>query len=136
MRTFIALVFATLMAGCYESGWRYPGYPYPLPANGEGMINQRNPNLYWACDSQGHHCHWAPRYTGYSAYPEPGLFGGYPPARKAWDESTRGRVSYGDGMTRPRGGHDEGGVHPGSAGGKHEAAGGDHDSGGRPDHAH
>jgi hypothetical protein len=41
-----------------------PGYAYgnrPLPANGQGMINDRNPNLYWACDSDGHHCHWARR---------------------------------------------------------------------------
>jgi hypothetical protein len=41
-----------------------PGYAYgnrPLPANGQGMINDRNPNLYWACDSGGHHCHWARR---------------------------------------------------------------------------
>jgi len=45
-----------------------PGYAYSyrqryqyLPENGEGMINPRNPNLYWACDSEGHHCHWAPR---------------------------------------------------------------------------
>ncbi len=48
----------------------YRAYPYtngyaygnrPVPANGEGIINQRNPNLYWACDSDGHHCHWARR---------------------------------------------------------------------------
>jgi hypothetical protein len=43
-----------------------PGYAYGqrgyLPPNGEGMINPNNPNLYWACDSQGHHCHWAPRH--------------------------------------------------------------------------
>jgi hypothetical protein len=42
-----------------------PGYAYGrgyLPSNGEGMINRRNPNLFWACDSDGHHCHWAPRY--------------------------------------------------------------------------
>ena len=32
-----------------------------IPPNGEGMINNRNPNLYWACDSAGHHCHWARR---------------------------------------------------------------------------
>jgi hypothetical protein len=41
-----------------------PGYAYgnrPLSANGQGMINERNPNLYWACNSEGHHCHWAPR---------------------------------------------------------------------------
>jgi hypothetical protein len=35
---------------------------YIPPANGEGMLNPRNPNLYWACDSDGHHCHWAPRF--------------------------------------------------------------------------
>jgi hypothetical protein len=43
-----------------------PGYAYGqrgyVPANGEGMVNPRNSNLYWACDSDGHHCHWAPRY--------------------------------------------------------------------------
>ena len=32
-----------------------------LPANGEGMINKRNPNLIWACNGQGTHCHWARR---------------------------------------------------------------------------
>ena len=43
--------------------WRDRGDWYrPLPRNGEGMINQRNPNLYWACNSEGHHCHWAPRF--------------------------------------------------------------------------
>lgn len=66
----------------HHQSWRwqwdkdyYRGYPYTpppkyygywqqhqyLPENGEGMINPRNPNLYWACDSDGHHCHWAPR---------------------------------------------------------------------------
>jgi hypothetical protein len=43
-----------------------PGYAYGqrgyIPPNGQGMIDLRNPNLYWACDSHGHHCHWAPRY--------------------------------------------------------------------------
>jgi hypothetical protein len=68
----------------HQSWWRwqrdndhYRGYPYTpppayayryqrryqyLPENGQGMINPRNPNQYWACDSDGHHCHWAPRY--------------------------------------------------------------------------
>ena len=32
-----------------------------LPPNGEGMINRRNPNFFWACDGDGHHCHWARR---------------------------------------------------------------------------
>jgi hypothetical protein len=43
-----------------------PAYAYGQrgygPANGQGMVDPRNPNLYWACDSEGHHCHWAPRY--------------------------------------------------------------------------
>jgi hypothetical protein len=37
---------------------RYGGY---LPPNGEGMVNRQNPNLYWQCDSNGNHCHWARR---------------------------------------------------------------------------
>jgi hypothetical protein len=37
---------------------RQGGY---IPPNGEGMVNRQNPNLYWACDSGGHHCHWARR---------------------------------------------------------------------------
>jgi hypothetical protein len=55
----------------------YRGYPYTpppayansyqrryqyIPENGQGMVNPRNHNQYWACDSDGHHCHWAPRY--------------------------------------------------------------------------
>lgn len=41
-----------------------PAYAYRhkyVPPNGEGMINRRNPNFRWACDSEGHHCHWARR---------------------------------------------------------------------------
>jgi len=45
-------------APTYAYGYRR-GY---VPANGQGMVNPNNPNLYWACDSDGHHCHWAPRY--------------------------------------------------------------------------
>jgi hypothetical protein len=47
--------------------YRQPGYGYNYPSNGAGMVNRRNPNLVWACDSQGHHCHWARRY-GYNGY--------------------------------------------------------------------
>src|ERR1700730_2553719 len=36
----------------YYGYWQQHQY---LPANGQGMINPRNPNLYWACDSDGHH---------------------------------------------------------------------------------
>jgi hypothetical protein len=38
---------------CHRGGY--------IPANGEGMVNAQNPNLYWSCDSDGHHCHWKPR---------------------------------------------------------------------------
>jgi len=37
-----------------------PGSAYH-PANGEGMVDPRNPNLYWGCDGDGHHCHWTRR---------------------------------------------------------------------------
>ena len=37
---------------------RYGRY---LPPNGEGMVNRKNPNLYWHCDSDGNHCNWARR---------------------------------------------------------------------------
>jgi hypothetical protein len=35
-----------------------------VPANGEGMVSRNNPNVFWACDSDGHHCRWA-RRPGY-----------------------------------------------------------------------
>jgi hypothetical protein len=57
-------------------GYRQPSYNYP--ANGAGMVNRRNPNLVWTCDSQGHHCRWAQRY-GYNNYNSglnPFAFGG------------------------------------------------------------
>jgi hypothetical protein len=39
-----------------------PGYRGQyLPPDGQGMISRRNPNFYWACDGDGHHCHWARR---------------------------------------------------------------------------
>jgi hypothetical protein len=48
-----------------SNNYRYePRYAYgnrAVPADGQGIINRRNPNLYWACDSDGHHCHWARR---------------------------------------------------------------------------
>ncbi len=50
-------------------GYRQPGYGYNNPRsnwNGAGMVNPRHPGLVWACDSQGHHCHWARRY-GYNS---------------------------------------------------------------------
>ncbi len=50
-----------------EYGYNYWQQRQYLPENGQGMINPRNPNLYWACDSDGHHCHWAPRAKRYRA---------------------------------------------------------------------
>jgi hypothetical protein len=38
---------------CHQGGY--------IPPNGEGMVSRQNPNQYWACDSDGHHCHWARR---------------------------------------------------------------------------
>jgi hypothetical protein len=32
-----------------------------LPPNGQGMVNRKNPNLYWKCDGDGNHCNWARR---------------------------------------------------------------------------
>jgi hypothetical protein len=46
--------------GDRNDAWR--GGWYRGGRNGQGMINRSNPNLYWACNSQGHHCHWAPRF--------------------------------------------------------------------------
>jgi hypothetical protein len=50
----------------HSRAYSAPGYAYGqrgyVPANGAGMVDPRNPNLYWGCDSDGHHCHWAPRY--------------------------------------------------------------------------
>ncbi len=44
---------------------------------GYGAMNPRHPGLMWACDSHGHHCHWA-RRAGYG-YGQTGVnpFGGY-----------------------------------------------------------
>ena len=48
-------------AAPYAYGSRYGYRPGYIPPNGQGMIDPRNPNFYWACDSQGHHCRWARR---------------------------------------------------------------------------
>ena len=60
-------------------GYYQPGYTYPR--NGQGMISRSNPNMVWSCDSQGHHCHWAPRIAAGYGYAQPGYgeynYGGY-----------------------------------------------------------
>jgi hypothetical protein len=45
----------------YSNGYYGPLGHQVLPPNGEGMINKRNPNLIWACNGDGNHCHWARR---------------------------------------------------------------------------
>jgi len=60
--------------GGYGGNW----FNRPHYGSGYGMINRRHPNLMWACDGQGHHCHWAPRGGGAYGYGQPGsLFSGY-----------------------------------------------------------
>jgi hypothetical protein len=57
----------------YQAPYRYgygQRYGNRLPSNGAGMVNPRHPGLAWACDSQGHHCHWA-RRSGYNNYRYP-----------------------------------------------------------------
>ena len=60
-----AYPYAAPPAYSYAPGYAYPNRPYRgyryIPENGEGMVNPRHPGLYWACDSDGHHCHWARR---------------------------------------------------------------------------
>jgi hypothetical protein len=58
-------------------GYRQPRYGYNYPSNGAGMVNRRNPNLVWTCDSQGHHCHWARRYGFNGSGLNPFAFNGY-----------------------------------------------------------
>jgi hypothetical protein len=89
VRILRALLFATLVTGCYGPGWGggSPGY---------------YSNNYYSNDV----------YRGYGSYPRPGLFGGYAPANEAWAASGRGRTSYG-------GGHFGGGGGGGHGGGGH-----------------
>lgn len=115
VRILGALLFATLVTGCFGRGWGggSPGY---YPSYGTGYY----PNNYYSTNV----------YRGYGQYPQPGLYGGYPPAREAWAASTRGRTSYG-GARATSGGHGRGGSgeHSGGTGG-----GGEH--GGSKSHGH
>jgi hypothetical protein len=45
-----------------DEGYRYGNGRRSNGWNGNGMVSRRHPGLIWACDSQGHHCHWARRY--------------------------------------------------------------------------
>src|ERR1700733_11316897 len=93
-----ALLFATLLMGCYGGDWGGES-----PDWGGGGYSGYS-NNYYSNNA----------YRGYGGYSQPGLFGGYPPAHEAWDASTRGRASYSGGRGHGEGGHDErGGEHGG-----------------------
>src|ERR1700722_20323935 len=81
VKILCALLFATLMTGCYDGGGWGGGYP--------GYWGGGSPAYY----SNGFYSN--DYYRGYGRDPDRGLFGGYPPARDAWDASSRGRTSYG-----------------------------------------
>ena len=61
-------------------GGNQPDYGSTWNGSSNGWVNRRHPGLVWACDSHGHHCHWARRYGSGYRYPQTGLnpfaFGG------------------------------------------------------------
>src|SRR5208282_2684583 len=105
-----ALLLATLVMRCYDGGGGWGG---------------GNPNYYSTNV-----------YRGYGGYSYPGMFGGYAPGYEAWDESGRGRTSYGGGGEGHDGGGHDGGGHDGGGhdGGGHD--GGGHDGGGHDGGGH
>jgi hypothetical protein len=96
VRILGALLFATLVTGCYGGG--SGGDPGWFGVESPGYYHNR----YYSTDV----------YRGYGRYPRPGLFDGYAPRREAWAASSRGRTSYG-------GGHFGGGRHGGGGGHGH-----------------
>lgn len=56
----------------YGSGWNRPNYGSRWNGSNNGRSNPRHPGVMWACDSNGHHCHWARRPGYSSAYPQIG----------------------------------------------------------------
>lgn len=115
------LLFATLVTGCYDSG--YYGSPSYYGSPGYGGNTYYSKNVY----------------RGYGSYPQPGLFGGYAPAHEAWDDSSRGRTSYGGGAggrAEEHGGGESGehgGVKSGGHGGGESSGHGSTASGGGPE---
>lgn len=99
VRILGALLFATLVTGCYGPGWGggRPGY-YSNYGTGYYGGTGYYPNSYYTKNV----------YRGYDRYPQPGrnrsAFGGYVPANEAWAERNRGRTSYGGAGARS-GGH-------------------------------
>jgi len=117
VRIFIALLFATLVTGCFGGG---PGWGGGWGGGNPGYYsNNYYPNNYYPNSS----------YRGYDSYPHPGtnrsIFGGYAPGNETWEASSRGRTSYSDHRDEGHGGGDSGGHHGGGDGAGH-GQGGDH----------
>jgi hypothetical protein len=112
VRFFIALLFATLVTGCFGGG---PGWGGGNPGY---YSNNYYPNNYYPNSS----------YRGYDSYPHPGtnrsIFGGYAPGNETWQASSRGRTSYGDHRDEGHGGGGDSGHHGGGDGAEH--GNGDH----------
>lgn len=131
-----ALFLATLLTGCYDSSYGGPGY---YGNSGYyGTPGYYGSSGYYGSPGYGGNTYYSKNvYRGYGSYPQPGLFGGYAPAHEAWDESSRGRTSYGGGEhggarsgdrdtksgehSRERGGHDGTGTGAGRDGGDRDA---------------
>jgi len=120
LRILGALLFASLVTGCYGPGWGGGGSGY-YPDYGTGYSG----NSYYTNNV----------YRGYGRDPQSGLFGGYPPAHEAWDASTRGRTSYGGGEGHGGGGNAGHGGGSEHGGGGHAGGGGGGHGGGN-DHGH
>jgi hypothetical protein len=90
LRIHGVLLLAILATGCYDLGWGGgPGY--------YGNSSYYGSPDYYASPGYGNTYYSKNVYRGYGSYPQPGLFGGYAPAREAWDDSSRGRTSYSSG---------------------------------------
>ncbi len=124
MRILGVLLLATLMTGCYDSGWGGGGPGY------YGNSGYYGGPGYYASPGYGGNTYYSKNvYRGYGGQENRGLFGGYAPAHEAWDASSRGRTSYGGGGERHGGGEssDHGGAKSSGHGGTGGGAG--HDGG-------
>ncbi len=107
-----AILFATLITGCYDGGGYYGGGGGGYYGGGGGYYG--GSSVYTTNVYRG--------YGGYHDYRQ-GAFGVYAPAHDTWAASSRGRTSYGGGWH----GASEGTVH--ASGGGHASSGG-HGGGG------
>ena len=108
-----ALLFATLVAGCYGPAVAADGGAAVPDIGVVGRATTRPMSIAAGAVA-----------VGITVETERGLFGGYAPAHETWAASSRGRTSYGGGG----GGHASGGGGGGHASGG--GGGGGHSSGG------